>query len=239
MTTPATPPTMQSRPPSEGVEAGGTPGDEPGTLDLAKDQAGSLAHDAADAGQHVTGVAKDQTKAVVAEAGGQARDLLDQARGELGEQAGQQQQRLASGLRALGDELHSMAHHADQPGIASDLAGQAASKSHDVASWLEDREPGHVVDELKGFARQRTGTFLLAALGAGLLAGRLTRGLKDTTGEDSSRAGIEPAPAARPAFPVGTAEPGHDAEPQVSLPLTGAVLPDHSLPDYPLLGEQR
>jgi hypothetical protein len=159
--------------------------EQPGTVDVAKDQAASVGQSAADAGQHVAGVAQDQAKNVVAEAGSQAKDLLGQARTELSEQASAQQQRLAAGLHALGDELHSMTQHSEQPGVATDLARQGASKSHDIASWLEDREPGHLVQELQSFARQRPGTFLLAAAGAGLLAGRLTRGVKDASSDDN------------------------------------------------------
>jgi hypothetical protein len=155
-----------------------------GSIDVAKDQAASVGQSAADAGQHVATVAQDQAKNVVAEAGSQAKDLLAQARTELSEQAGAQQQRLASGLHALGDELHSMTQHSEQPGVATDLARQGATKSHDIASWLEDREPGHLVTELQSFARQRPGTFLLAAAGAGLLVGRLTRGVKDAGSDD-------------------------------------------------------
>ena len=47
-----------------------------------------------------------------------------------------------------------------------------------MASWLENRDPGSLLDEVKSFARQRPGTFLLAAAGAGLLAGRLGRSLQ-------------------------------------------------------------
>jgi hypothetical protein len=82
-----------------------------------------------------------------------------------------------------------MAQRSERPGVATDLARQASSTSHDVASWLDSREPGHLVQELQAFARQRPGTFLLAAAGAGLLAGRLTRGVKDASSTDSSGAG--------------------------------------------------
>ncbi len=161
-------------------------GGQAGTVDVAKDQAASVGQSAADAGQHVAGVAQEQAKNVVAEAGSQAKDLLGQARTELGEQANAQQQRLAASLHALGEELHSMTQHSDRPGVATDLAGQGASKSHDVASWLEEREPGHLVQELQSFARRRPGTFLLAAAGAGVLAGRLTRGVKAASSDDST-----------------------------------------------------
>jgi hypothetical protein len=37
------------------------------------------------------------------------------------------------------------------------------------------------VDELQSFARRRPGMFLAITAGAGLIAGRLTRGLKDAS----------------------------------------------------------
>lgn len=154
------------------------------TTDAAKEQATAVGQSAADAGQHVAGVAKDQVQNVAAEAGTQAKELLDQTRTELGSHAIAQQQRVATGLHALGDELHAMTHHDSDPGVATDLARQGATRSHDLASWLEDREPGDLLNELKGFARRRPAAFLGLAAGAGLLAGRLTRGVKDAAGDD-------------------------------------------------------
>ncbi len=178
---PTTP--RRPRPTPAGTSKGSA---DKGTVDTAKEQASSVGQSAADAGQHVAGVAKDQAKNVVGEAGTQAKDLLDQARTEFGAQAATQQQRLAAGLRALGDELHSMTEHGSEAGVATDLARQGATRSHDLASWLEDREPGTLVDELKGFARQRPAAFLGLAAGAGLLAGRLTRGVKDASADESA-----------------------------------------------------
>ena len=204
--------------------------ESPGTVDVAKDQAAQVGQNAAGAGQYVAGVAKDQAQNVVAEAGSQAKDLLGQARTELTEQAGQQQQRLAAGLHALGDELHSMARHSEQPGVATDLARQGASRSHGAASWLESREPGHLVEEVKSFARQRPGTFLLAALGAGLLAGRLTRGVKDAGSDDSD----SQSDAVSPSTPTAIA-PAVSATPDV-----GAAVPTSlASPEFPLLGDDR
>ena len=40
-------------------------------------------------------------------------------------------------------------------------------KVHDVAGWLESRNPGEIVDELRGIARRRPGAFLLGAVAAG------------------------------------------------------------------------
>ena len=159
---------------------------QPGTVDVAKDQAAAVGHSAADAGQHVAGVTQDQAKNVAVEAGNQAKDLLTQAGTELNEQASVQQRRLAASLHAVGDELHSMSQHSDQSGVATELARQGAGRTHDLATWLEDREPHEVLQELQTFARRRPGRFLLAAAGAGLLAGRLTRGIKDSATDDGT-----------------------------------------------------
>jgi hypothetical protein len=214
-----------------------------GTVDVAKDQAAALGQGAAEAGQHVAAVTKDQAQNVVAEAGSQAKDLLRQARSELSEQAGAQQQRLAQGLHALADELHSMSRHSEQPGVATDLARQGASRSHDVASWLETREPGNLLEELRTFARRRPGTFLLAAAGAGLLAGRLTRGVKDATNNDEPTHPSASDPQAQPT-PVTAAAPISE------LGLGLGTSPAHqggpreygrspAQPDLPLLGDDR
>jgi len=154
---------------------------------VAKDQAAGVAGSAKDAGQHVAGVAKDEAGNVAAEATRQAKDVVGQARAELAQQASDQQQRVAGGLRSIGSELGSMAERSDQSGVAADLAQQASSKLHEVADWLEQRDPSSLLDEVKTFARRRPGAFLAIALGAGLAAGRLTRGLKDeASGSDVS-----------------------------------------------------
>jgi hypothetical protein len=70
-----------------------------------------------------------------------------------------------------------MASAPEQQGVASDLIRQAAQRSESVASWLENKQPGDLLGEVQRFARNRPGTFLLLAAGAGVLAGRLTRGL--------------------------------------------------------------
>jgi hypothetical protein len=158
-----------------------------GTTDVAKDQAGQLGQSAADAGQHVTEVAKDQAGAVVSEAGRQAKDLLQQAHSELSEQAAAQQQKIASGLRSIADELHSMSAHAGDRGVATDLAKQAAGKAHDIAGWLDEREPGQLLSEVRSFARERPGAFLALSLGAGLVTARLARGVAGASSEDQSK----------------------------------------------------
>jgi hypothetical protein len=187
---------------------GGSLETEQDTAQLVKDHASDLANSSAQAGKHVGDVAREQASGVAAEAGRQGRDLLQQAQGQLHEQTAEGQQRIAKKLLSLSDELRSMAENSNQ-GVAVDLAQQAASRVRDAGHWLEDREPGQVVDEMQSFARRRPAVFLVLAAGAGLVAGRLTRGLKDATAGDSTET-AEPAAApglgrqpARPADVAG------------------------------------
>jgi hypothetical protein len=183
----------------------------PSTPDVAKEQAAGVAQSAAAAGKSVAETATEQTQQVAQEAGRQAKDLLKQTQSELSDQASAQQQRAAANLHALGDELGSMADRSEQDGVATDLVRQAAGRSHDVASWLDQREPGHVLDEVRNFARRRPGTFLVLAVGAGLLAGRLTRGIKEaaSSDNDSNQPGLsDAAPASDAAGFYGSAPLG-------------------------------
>jgi len=148
---------------------------------VAKEQAGEVADTAQQAGAQVLDTVKEQAGEVTAEAGRQARQLLSQAQSELTEQAAATQQRAAAGLQSLAQELRGMADASEQDGPATDVARQAADKARQVAHWLEDRDPGTLLDEVRSFARRRPGAYLALAAGAGVLAGRLTRGMSAPT----------------------------------------------------------
>ena len=157
--------------PSFGSDAGSG-----STTQAAKDQAGNVAS-----------TASDEARNVAAEAKSQARNLANETQNQVREQAGVQKDKAAGGLRNLSDELRSMSQSGNgQSGMASDLARQASEKAHDLASWLESREPGDLVTELRDFARRKPGTFLIGAAAAGVLAGRLTRSAVDVKRDDSS-----------------------------------------------------
>ncbi|MCC3269527.1 hypothetical protein MUG94_04280 [Arthrobacter gengyunqii] len=179
----------------------------------AKDEAAGVAREAAGNAQHVAETAKSEAAGVASEAAASAKDLLDQARSDLTEQAGAQQQKVAEGLRSMAGELQSMADNSDQSGMATDLVRQAAERSSSVASWLDSRNPGSLVDEVKGFARQRPVAFLALAAGAGFLAGRMNKGLSAGV-PDSSTAG-HPAAGNRTAGTVTTPETIYPPEPPV------------------------
>jgi hypothetical protein len=143
----------------------------------ATDKAHEVASHAKQAGGDVAQTAKEQGREVAHEAKVQARDLYHQARGHLTDQAGQQQQRAVGGLRSLAEEMRSMAEQGGQSGPVSELARQAADRVHGAAGWLEQRQPGDLVAEVRDYARRNPGTFLIGAAVLGVLAGRLTRGV--------------------------------------------------------------
>lgn len=171
-----------------GLEAGSTAaGGSGSTKDVAKEQAADVAGTAKDKAADVAGTAKEQASQVTAEAQRQAKDLLNQGRSEVQSQARQQTQRVAGTLHTLADELRGMAEgRNDAPGAASDLAREASDKIKLFASKLDDRDPSELLDEVRRFARRRPGAFLGIAAVAGVVAGRLTRGVKDASSASST-----------------------------------------------------
>ena len=64
-------------------------------------------------------------------------------------------------------------------GMATDLAQEVSDRVRALGSHLENREPGQLLDDARDFARRRPGTFLLGALAAGVVAGRMFRATAD------------------------------------------------------------
>jgi len=159
----------------------GTGSASSGKVDTAKEEAAGVAGAVSDAAGGVVDTAKSEAGNVAHEVKVNARQLLHQTKGELTDQAQVQQQRVAEGLRSISDELSSMANSSQNGGVATDLVQQAAQRSSSIAQWLEGRDPGSLLDEVKGYARRKPGTFLLLAAGAGILAGRLGRGMADNS----------------------------------------------------------
>jgi hypothetical protein len=152
----------------------------PSTTDVAKDQAKNIGQTAAQAGSQVASTATDQAKEVVHETQRQAKDLLDQGRTQVKDQVVSQQQKAGQSLSSLAQELRSLADGTSEgaPGPARDLLQQASSQVENFASMLQNREPAELLDDVRSFARRKPGMFLLGAAVAGVLAGRLTSGVK-------------------------------------------------------------
>lgn len=159
-----------------------------------RDEASILASEAGREGRRVADVTRDETRAVASETKRQARRLADDARRELRDQAAVQQTRVAGGLRSVGGELSHMADGSTEPGIATDVVREAGRRVDDVAHWLDQRDPGSLLQEVKMFARRRPGVFLAIAVGAGVVAGRLTRALATPSDDEGGASGARLTP---------------------------------------------
>lgn len=180
----------------------------PSTTDVAKDEARNVGQTAAQGASQVASTAADQAKEVVQETKAQAQDVISQGRDQLRQQVVSQQQKAGQGLAGLADALRGMADgNAPAPGPAADLVKQGASSLQQFADALQNREPADLLEEVRRFARRKPGTFLLGAALAGVVAGRLTSGVKaahsDSGPSSSGTSGtyrtptnyVDPAPA--------------------------------------------
>lgn len=196
----------------------------------AQESAGAVTGSAADHARDLSGSAADKATEVVSEASDKARDLLGQTRDQVQTEAENRRGQAVSTLRSLGDELDSMREHDGDRGFATELAGRGSSYVRQTADWLDGRDPSQILDDVRHFARRRPGTFLVGALVAGVVAGRLTRAVK---------AG---APETGPSGSASTGGGQHAAAPAAALPPVPAPGPAaSSLPGTgdPLLAETR
>ena len=125
----------------------------------------------------VAGVTKEELSKLVAEARGQVQTLWDQAAGQLREQAGTGQRQLAEMVHGLAGELGELTSKADSDGPVTSLLKQAAYQSGQFSHWLSEAHTDDVLSELRRFARRRPAVFLAGATLAGIVVGRLGRGL--------------------------------------------------------------
>ncbi|WIE75928.1 hypothetical protein [Curtobacterium sp. MCSS17_007] len=163
--------------PTAGSAGGSSTGDGGGKADAAKGAAQDVAGDAKDKAANVAGTAKEQASNVASEATEHAKQLYSQASDTLKEQAAGQQERAAGGLRTLGEQLSRMADKDDEQGLAAKVVRDLSQRAGSAAGYLENRDPGSLLDEVKSFAARKPGTFIALAAGAGILAGRLTKAL--------------------------------------------------------------
>ncbi|SEP71432.1 hypothetical protein [Microlunatus flavus] len=181
------------------------------TKETAKAEAGQVKDTAAGAAQQVAGTAKEQASNVVGEAKAQASNLLDQVRGEAGSQVGNQKDRISNLAHSYAKELGSLASGSPEDGPVKDLVQDLSRRIGGAGHWIENHEPADVLEEVRRFARRRPGAFLLSALAAGVVVGRLTRGAVDEHRAESGVTGTstpelttgQPSTYAEPAYTTG------------------------------------
>lgn len=162
-----------------GYTGGSSPDDlSGGSTEGAKAQAQQAAGTAAEEGKHVAGVAAEEATNVAGEARAQVQNLMQQAGEEVDAQSRQQKDRLAGTMRTFSEDLDAMASQGGG-GMAAQVAREVADRARSLSTHLERREPRDLLDDVRDFARRKPGTFLLGALAAGVVAGRLARGAKE------------------------------------------------------------
>jgi len=210
----AVPPT--GVPPATGWDTEGSAVGEPypggttaGTTSTTSQQESGKVGAGKEAAQHVGETASEEARKVAGEAKTQAKSLLSDLQTDLRDQAGRQQERIAGNLRSMSEEFNSMVG-SSSGGQGSDLVQMAGQRVDQVASWLENRDPGSMLEDVRRFARRRPGAFLAIAAGAGLMAGRLARNLAAEAGSESSRrpSHLAPGPVQPSAWPADTTPSG-------------------------------
>lgn len=187
---------------SPGQVAGATSQAAGQTASTAKDEAAATAQTAVSAATDVAGTAKESVGQVAGEAVDQVRQLAGQARAQAGEQAANATQKLSESVRQLATEVRDLSQgRADASGTVAGLAQQLADKGEQLAEYVSRQGPGGLVQELRGFAARKPGTFLLGALAAGVATGRVVKGATA-----ASASSPDTGPAALPDV-VGVVEP--------------------------------
>ena len=212
-----------------------------GKAEAAKGAASDVAHEATQAAAGVKDTAKDEVRSVVSDATQRAGDVMRTTQGELRTQATEKTKQLSTTLDDIGRQLASMADSADDPDSqVAQLSRTAGEQIRRQSRRLEDGGLDGLVDDVKRFARNRPGAFLLGTVAAGFVAGRIGKhaDLKQTVeaaksevsgGDSQSSNGSAPADAAgNPPAHLASAPPAPAAVPPAggtptTAPTTGAT----------------
>ncbi|MCA1842277.1 MAG: hypothetical protein LC792_03630 [Actinobacteria bacterium] len=157
--------------------------------------------------RQVVGTARQQAVQVRQELAVQSRRLVDQTRSQVHEQAETQAERLASGLRQLGQQTEARAQdRPEEAGSFGDFVGQAGDRLQEWADDLEARGLEGVVEDVSELARRRPGVFLAGAVVVGFGVGRLLRNGAASSDGELEETGPRTRPGTRPAAAAGRRE---------------------------------
>jgi vacuolar-type H+-ATPase subunit H len=183
-------------------QAAGTAREQTGHVaDSAKQHTHEVAGTAKNEAHNVTGAARSEAQNVLGTATEQARSVLEEVTGELSQKGDEHAGRLSKRLRELSSELRSMAEKADEQGLAVSAVQTLGEQSERLADRLSEGGTKGIASDLRRYARNSPGSFLLAAAVAGVATGRVTRGAKDESKQSSG--GQSPGQPSGTAAPVG------------------------------------
>jgi len=188
--------------------------------DVAAAKAVEVKDEAVQRGAEVATVAKEELANVVAEFRGQFQHLWGETSVQLREQARSGQQQAADMLRSLSGELGHLASRSEQDGPLTAFARSAAAQGGEWSHWLANTEPADVLADIRRFARRRPALFLAGAAVAGIVIGRLSRGLMESASSTPTRV-VPDRPAVTPdlAGPAGLGTAGYPS----AVPAAGSA----------------
>jgi|CXWJ01.1.fsa_nt_gi hypothetical protein len=170
--------------------------------DAALAGAGEVSEVAMERGGDVARAARDELTQLTAEARHQAMSLWSQASEQLREQAVNGKQQAADLLHSLAGELGHMASRSEQDGPLTAVAKQVAARAGELSHWLQEAEPSDVLAEIRRFARRRPVVFLAGAALAGVVVGRLSRGMMAAADEHHPAKAMAPTRSRVPSSAV-------------------------------------
>jgi hypothetical protein len=157
--------------------------------------------------------------------------VVGTARDELRQRAAGEAETAGKRLHAVADELRAMSRaSSDNGGTVAPIVGDLAERVDRSAQRLADGDVDQVIEDVKRFARNRPGTFLLGAVGAGFVVGRLLRSAdlarvkesaKPSSGQEQPSLGnglasqLASAPASPPPTAIGSPTPSIPPPPEI------------------------
>src|SRR4051794_40761400 len=139
----------------------------------------------------VTSTAKDEARDVMQQAGQQVRSTARHVQDDVRERMNSEASKLAQTLHATGQQMRAMAAaNEDESSVVASVVRESAQAADRVAARLEDGGVDALFAQVRTWARQNPGGFLLGAAVSGFAAGRLARNLtgESENGGSSSRA---------------------------------------------------
>jgi gas vesicle protein len=161
-----------------------------------KQGAADAARDVRDEVSSAVSDVKDQAASEIGhikdEVAHQASDLLHQTREQVAQQADDGTHRFAEALAAAGQELSAMAERSEQEGPMTNAVRQIGHRASTMGDRYQHGGRRALTQDVTSFARRSPGMFLLAAVGAGFVVGRIVRNADTKAIADAARPDTEP-----------------------------------------------
>jgi hypothetical protein len=206
--------------------------EERSRTDQAKDAASNVADEAGSKAGQVADQAKEQASELAGTAAQKAGDVVGTARDELRQRAVSEAETAGKRLQAVADELRVMSRaSSDNGGTVAPVVGELAERIDRSAQRLVGGDVDQVIEDVKRFARNRPGTFLLGAAGVGFVVGRLLRSAdlaqlkesaKPSSGQEQPSLGngqasqLASAPVSPPPTAIGSPTPSATPPPDTA-----------------------